>query len=134
MEGELAAALDSQGDNPSLAGGRTPVVLERWLTDHIPTIGKCVADLRVDLRQIHILATIRSGKGSQMAHDDAIEQDDARRVSGANGEYELNRRWGQISFKSTLGAQIRRDDAHVDLWNITARGGVSRKRLGRHVG
>lgn len=67
------------------------------------------------------------------AEGDAIEQDDARTVSGASAQYEHNRRWRWINFKSTLGAQLRRDDAHVDLWDLTAAGGVERKRTRRHV-
>jgi TonB family protein len=64
---------------------------------------------------------------------DAIEQDDARGISGASGQYEINRRWRSISWKTTLGAQLRHDDAHVDLWDTTSVGTPPRKRTGRHV-
>jgi outer membrane receptor protein involved in Fe transport len=32
-----------------------------------------------------------------------------------------------------LGAQVRRDDAHVDIWDATSQNGSFRRRLGRHV-
>jgi TonB family protein len=63
-------------------------------------------------------------------HGDGIEQDDARTVSGASGQYQVNSRWRSINFKSTLGAQVRSDDAHVDLWDISVTP-VPRKRIGR---
>jgi TonB family protein len=65
---------------------------------------------------------------------DEIEQDDARTVTGLAAEYEVNRRWRGIHFKSTLGAQLRRDDVHLDLWDVTSQQGAFRKRVGRHSG
>src|SRR5262249_35096717 len=64
---------------------------------------------------------------------DEIEQDDARSVFGGNFEYEHNREWRGAYFKTTLGAQFRRDDAHVDLWDVTSQNGEFRKRLHRHI-
>jgi TonB family protein len=64
---------------------------------------------------------------------DEIEQDDTRLVTGLNARYEINRRWGSASAKTVLGAQVRRDDAHVDLWDVTSQNGNWRLRLGRHV-
>lgn len=64
---------------------------------------------------------------------DEIEQDDKRVVTGLDARYELNRRWGKASAKTLLGAQVRRDDAHVDLWDATSQNGSWRRRLGRHV-
>jgi len=64
---------------------------------------------------------------------DEIEQDDARVVTGLDTRYEVNRRWGRASAKTALGAQVRRDDAHVDVWDATSQNGNFRRRLGRHV-
>jgi TonB family protein len=64
---------------------------------------------------------------------DEIEQDDARVVTGLDTRYELNRRWGRASAKTVLGAQVRRDDAHVDVWDATSQNGSFRRRLRRHV-
>ena len=67
------------------------------------------------------------------ANGDEIEQDDARVVTGLDARYELNRRWGRASAKTVLGAQVRRDDAHVDVWDATSQNGSFRRRLRRHV-
>lgn len=64
---------------------------------------------------------------------DEIEQDDTRVVTGLDARYEFNRRWGRASAKTVLGAQVRRDDAHVDIWDATSQNGSFRRRLGRHV-
>jgi len=66
-------------------------------------------------------------------NSDQIEQDDSRVVTGLDARYELNRRWGRASAKTVLGAQARRDDAHVDIWDATSQNGSFRRRLGRHV-
>jgi TonB family protein len=70
---------------------------------------------------------------------DEIEQDDARRVSGLDARYELNRRWLGASWKSILGAQVRADAGHLELWDVTSQpdpvtGAFNyRKRLGHHM-
>jgi TonB family protein len=64
---------------------------------------------------------------------DEIEQDDARSVLGGTFEYEWNRQWRGAYWKTLIGAQFRRDDAHVDLWDVTSQNGNFRKRIGRHV-
>jgi TonB family protein len=64
---------------------------------------------------------------------DEIEQDDDRLVTGLTARYELNRRLGNASAKTVLGAQVRRDDGHVDIWDVTSQNGNWRRRLGRHV-
>jgi len=64
---------------------------------------------------------------------DEIEQDDSRIVTGLGARYETNRRFGSASAKTVLGAQVRRDDAHVDIWDVTSQNGSWRRRLGRHV-
>jgi TonB family protein len=66
-------------------------------------------------------------------NSDEIEQDDSRTVLGGNFEYEWNRQWRSAFFKTIIGAQFRRDDVHVDLWDVTSQNGNFRKRLGRHV-
>jgi TonB family protein len=58
---------------------------------------------------------------------DEIEQDDARTVTGFNLQYHRHSRWRSISFRTTVGATLRWDGAHVDLWDTAAR-----RRLGRH--
>jgi TonB family protein len=64
---------------------------------------------------------------------DEIEQDDARTFTGANLSYHLHSRVGRVFFRTTVGAQLRYDGVHVDLWNATSQAGNFRKRLGRHV-
>jgi TonB family protein len=72
------------------------------------------------------------------ANGDEIEQDDARRVSGLDARYEVNRRWLGASWKTILGAQARRDAGHLALWDVTSQpdpvtGAPNyRKRLGLH--
>jgi TonB family protein len=64
---------------------------------------------------------------------DEIEQDDARVVSGATLSYHLHTRWRSISFRTTVGAQLRYDGIHVDVWNVSSQNGDFRKRLRRRV-
>jgi TonB family protein len=64
---------------------------------------------------------------------DEIEQDDARTFTGANLSYHLHGKLGRVSFRTTVGAQLRYDGVHVDLWDATSQDGDFRKRLGRHL-
>jgi len=64
---------------------------------------------------------------------DEIEQDDARVFTGAKIAYHFHRRWRSISFRTTLGAEIRYDGIHVDRWDAESQNGDFRKRLGRRI-
>jgi TonB family protein len=66
-------------------------------------------------------------------HGDEIEQDDARVFSGGKLSYHFHRRWCGISWRSTLGVEMRWDGVHVDRWDAESQDGDFRKRLGRHV-
>jgi outer membrane receptor protein involved in Fe transport len=59
---------------------------------------------------------------------DQIEQDDDRHVTGFNLAYHVHHKWRSLSFRTTLGAQVRWDGAKLDIWDASAR-----KRIGRHV-
>jgi outer membrane receptor protein involved in Fe transport len=52
---------------------------------------------------------------------DMIEQHDARSVLGLNASYRFPRRWGGITFETTLGAQLRTDTIDAALYNDRAR-------------
>ena len=62
-----------------------------------------------------------------------IEQDDSRTFTGARIAYHFHRRWRKLSFRTTLGAELRYDGIHVDRWDVESQNGDFRKRLGRHV-
>lgn len=62
-----------------------------------------------------------------------IEQDDARTFSGGKLAYHFHRRWRKISFRTTMGAEMRYDGIHVDRWDAESQNGDFRKRIGRHV-
>ena len=64
---------------------------------------------------------------------DEIEQDDARTFTGAKLAYHFHRQLGSVSFRTTMGADIRYDGIHVDRWDAESQSGDFRKRLGRHV-
>jgi TonB family protein len=64
---------------------------------------------------------------------DEIEQDDARTVTGANLTYHHHTEWRSILFRTTVGAQLRYDGVHLDLWDASSQNGDFRKRLGRHL-
>ena len=64
---------------------------------------------------------------------DEIEQDDSRFVTGANLRYHRHSHWRNISFRTTVGAQLRYDGVHVDIWNVESQDGDYRKRLGRRT-
>jgi TonB family protein len=66
-------------------------------------------------------------------HGDEIEQDDARTVAGANLSYHHHARWRSIWFRTTVGAQLRWDGVHVDLWDAESQNGEFRQRLQRHT-
>ena len=66
-------------------------------------------------------------------HGDAIEQDDARSVAGAQVAYHRHDRWRGVSFRTTVGVQARYDAAHVDAWNVTSADGQLHERLGRRT-
>ncbi len=65
---------------------------------------------------------------SNPLHGDEIEQDDDRNVTGFNVAYHVHHHWRSLSFRTTVGAQVRWDGAKLDLWDAE-----QRKRLGRHV-
>src|SRR5262249_15934466 len=62
-----------------------------------------------------------------------IEEDDARVLGGGNLSYHFHRRWRSISFRTTIGANLRWDGVHVDRWNAESQNGDWRKRLSRRV-
>ncbi len=64
---------------------------------------------------------------------DEIEQDDARVFSGGKLAYHFHRRWRDVSFRTTMGAEMRYDGIHVDRWNAESQNGDFRKRLGRRI-
>jgi TonB family protein len=66
-------------------------------------------------------------------HGDEIEQDDARVYTGAKIAYRFIRRWRSLSFKTSLGAELRYDGVHVDRWNAESQDGDFRKRLSRRA-
>jgi TonB family protein len=63
-------------------------------------------------------------------HGDEIEQDDARVYAGGKVSYHFHRRWRSISFRTTLGADMRYDSAGVQRWNAESQDGDFRQRLG----
>ena len=66
-------------------------------------------------------------------HSSEIEQDDRRTFTGARIAYHFHRRWRRISFRTTMGAEMRYDGIHVDRWDAESQNGDFRKRLGRHI-
>ncbi len=64
---------------------------------------------------------------------DEIEQDDGRSVVGANLTYHHHTDWRGFRLRTTVGAQLRYDTIHVDLWDTTSQNGSYRKRIARHV-
>jgi TonB family protein len=64
---------------------------------------------------------------------DEIEQDDSRFYTGANLRYHRHGWWRGISFRTTMGAQLRYDGVHVDVWNAESQDGDFRQRLGRRA-
>lgn len=64
---------------------------------------------------------------------DEIEQDDARTFTGGKVTYRLDRRWGNLSLRTVIGAEMRYDAIHVDRWDAESQNGDFRKRLGRRV-
>ena len=52
---------------------------------------------------------------------DQIEQDDARFFTGFNGRFRTTRSIGSMKLVSTLGAQVRYDDIHAQLWHTARR-------------
>jgi TonB family protein len=64
---------------------------------------------------------------------DEIEQDDARVYAGGKLAYHFHRRWHGISFRTTMGAEMRWDGAHVDRWNVESQRGDFRQRISRRV-
>lgn len=64
---------------------------------------------------------------------DEIEQDDSRAFTGARASYSFDRHWGTLSFRTTLGSELRYDGIHVDRWNAESQNGDFRKRIERHV-
>ena len=64
---------------------------------------------------------------------DEIEQDDARTVTGANLSYHHHARWRGLRLRTTVGAQLRYDGIHLDLWDATSYNGAFRQRLQRHA-
>ncbi len=74
---------------------------------------------------------------------DEMEQDDSRVVTGAIASWKRYSRWHGISFRHQVGASIRYDGIHIDLWDAESSavndGGQSsggsdfRQRLGRRA-
>ncbi|HEY2746549.1 MAG TPA: TonB family protein, partial [Polyangia bacterium] len=74
---------------------------------------------------------------------DELEQDDNRVFSGAIASWKKYQRWHGISFRHQIGASIRYDGVHIDLWDVESSavndGGMSsggsdfRQRLGRRA-
>lgn len=64
---------------------------------------------------------------------DEIEQDDARVFTGARLDYNLTRTIGSVSFRTTLGSEMRHDVIHVDRWDAESQNGDFRKRTARRV-
>lgn len=54
-------------------------------------------------------------------HGDEIEQDDTRVYSGARLAYHVHRRWRGVAFRTTVGAELRWDDPHVERWHTVER-------------
>jgi TonB family protein len=65
---------------------------------------------------------------------DEIEQDDARIVTGARIQYEVERAIGEVSFRTTMGAEMRHDGIHVDRFDAESQNGDFRKRVARSAG
>jgi hypothetical protein len=64
---------------------------------------------------------------------DEIEQDDSRTFAGARVDYHYNWVWNDISFRTSVGGEVRYDGIHVDRWDATSQNGDFRQRLGRRV-
>jgi TonB family protein len=66
-------------------------------------------------------------------HGDEMEQDDARTFTGGKLAYHFHSRWRGISFRSTMGVEMRYDGIHVDRWQAESQDGDFRQRLSRRV-
>lgn len=66
-------------------------------------------------------------------HGSEIEQDDARTISGARLSYVLDRKWGAVALRTSLGGEFRYDGIHVDRWDAESQNGDFRQRIGRHI-
>ena len=52
---------------------------------------------------------------------DEIEQDDGRFYTGLNARFRASRNIGQMKAVTTIGAQVRYDDIHTQLWHVAKR-------------
>ncbi len=85
-------------------------------------------DERSELKVLAYLGTYRFNMFSNFtfflndeANGDEIEQVDRRTFGGAKASYRVMRTLGQVRFDTTIGADVRNDDIHNELWSTIDR-------------